>query len=81
MRLIITSDKHQFIVSKVRKVKGEEVLDPLGYYATVEGLAKGVARHSLRAPRKGWSPEQLTEALASFRAETVKLENRCTKPS
>ena len=76
MRLIITSDRYQFILNRARKKDGEEVLERLGHYVNVEALAKGIARHSLRSKVRKWSPEQLTEALASFRAETIKLEMR-----
>lgn len=76
MRLIITKDSHQYILNKARKVKGEEVLQPLGFYATVRGLAHGVAEIGLRSKCKGWTPSQLLGALESFRAEAVKLESR-----
>jgi len=81
MRLIITSDRHQFVLNKVRKKNGEEVLDAIGYYASIKGLADGIATACLRSKVRKWTPEQFLGALESFKAETVKLENRCTPSS
>jgi hypothetical protein len=81
VKLVITKDSHQYILNKTRRSKGEEVLIPLGYYATVRGLAHGVAEKHLHSKCKSWTPEQLIEALATFKAEAVKLESRCTSNS
>ena len=70
MKLLITADRHQFILNRVRKIKGEDVKIPLGHYTTVETLVKGLIKHELKSkvPAKGWSPAQLTAALGMFQA-------------
>lgn len=85
MKLLITSDKNQFILNQIRRVKGEDVKIPLGYFMTLGALSKSLVERVARdkVPTKGWSPEQLlaaVEKLPELVATTLEtLTNHSTR--
>jgi hypothetical protein len=68
-RYVVTSDRFQFILkekktAKSGKAAGEEWLDVVGYYGTIDKLISGLAHHEI-----------LTGSAVSFEALRTQIES------